>query len=114
MRDLKARGLRIGLLTNNVKEFGDNWRAMFPIEELCDEVVDSSHVGMRKPDREIYELTCARMDITPGEAVFLDDNADNVAAARAFGMEAVQVIEPETALAELEAILDRRGTHSAG
>ena len=59
MRDLKTRGLRIGLLTNNVKEFGDNWRAMFPIDELCDEVVDSSHVGMRKPDREIYELTCA-------------------------------------------------------
>ncbi len=78
----KRRGLRIGLLTNNVKEFGDNWRAMFPIDELCDEVVDSSHVGMRKPDREIYELTCARMNIEPGEAVFLDDNADNVAAAR--------------------------------
>ena len=58
IRELKARGLRIGLLTNNVKEFGENWRAMFPIDELCEEVVDSSHVGMRKPDREIYELTC--------------------------------------------------------
>jgi putative hydrolase of the HAD superfamily len=112
MRDLKARGLRIGLLTNNVKEFGENWRAMFPIDELCEEVVDSSHVGMRKPDREIYELTCARMKIAPSEAVFLDDNAENVAAARAFGMEAVQVLEPEAALAELESILQRRGTQT--
>jgi FMN phosphatase YigB (HAD superfamily) len=50
------------------------------------------------------------MNITPGEAVFLDDNADNVAAARAFGMEAVHVLEPEQALAELESILDRFGT----
>jgi putative hydrolase of the HAD superfamily len=110
MRELKARGLRIGLLTNNVKEFGDNWRAMFPIDELCDEVVDSSHVGMRKPDREIYELTCTRMNIAPHEAVFLDDNAENVAAAREVGMEAVHVVEPEVALAELELILVRRGT----
>ena len=47
MRDLKARGLRVGLLTNNVKEFGDGWRSMFPVDEICEEVVDSSHVGMR-------------------------------------------------------------------
>ena len=95
---------------NNVKEFGDNWRAMFPIEELCDEVVDSSHVGMRKPDREIYELTCTRMQIAPTDAVFLDDNADNVAAARAYGMEAVHFLDPVSALDELESILTRRGT----
>jgi epoxide hydrolase-like predicted phosphatase len=110
MRDLRTRGLRIGLLTNNVREFGDNWRSMFPIEELCDEVVDSSHVGMRKPDREIYELTCTRMQIAPTDAVFLDDNADNVAAARAYGMEAVHFLDPVSALDELESILTRRGT----
>jgi putative hydrolase of the HAD superfamily len=109
MRDLKARGLRIGLLTNNVKEFGDNWRAMFPIDELCEEVVDSSHVGMRKPDREIYALTCERMKITPEEAIFVDDNADNITAARAYGMEAVHFLEPVSALDEIEAILERRG-----
>jgi len=112
MRDLKARGLRVGLLTNNVKEFGDNWRAMFPIDELCEEVVDSSHVGMRKPEREIYELTCSRMNVKPDETVFVDDNADNIAAARAYGMEVVHFIEPVPALEDLEAILERRGTTS--
>ena len=77
---------------------------------LCDDVVDSSHVGVRKPERAIYELTCARMAITPTEAVFVDDNADNIAAARAYGMEAVHFgEEPWDALAELDAILDRRG-----
>src|SRR5262249_3099020 len=109
MRDLKARGLRIGLLTNNVKEFGDNWRAMFPIHELCEEVVDSSHVGMRKPDREIYELTCARMQVSPDETIFVDDNADNIAAARAYGTEVVHFVEVTDALAALDAILERRG-----
>jgi epoxide hydrolase-like predicted phosphatase len=109
MRELKARGLRIGLLTNNVKEFGDNWRAMFPIEELCEDVVDSSHVGMRKPEREIYELTCSRLGVTAEETIFVDDNADNVAAAREYGMEIVHFVEPWDSLATLDAILERRG-----
>jgi epoxide hydrolase-like predicted phosphatase len=105
MRDLKARGLRIGLLTNNVKGFGDNWRAMFPIDELCEEVVDSSHVGMRKPDREIYELTCERMNIKPGEAIFVDDNLDNVLAAREYGMKAVHFLDPIGSLELIEKLL---------
>jgi epoxide hydrolase-like predicted phosphatase len=110
IRALKDAGLRLGLLTNNIKEFGDHWRATFPIDDLFEEVVDSSHVGMRKPDREIYELTCSRMGITPSEAVFVDDNRDNIAAARAFGMEAVHFgDDPWAALAELDAVLARRG-----
>jgi epoxide hydrolase-like predicted phosphatase len=110
IRDLKARGIRLGLLTNNVKEFGEHWRTMFPLEELFEEVVDSSHVGMRKPEREIYELMCSRMGIVPTEAIFVDDNADNVAAARAYGMEAVHFQEnPWEAMRHLDAILDRRG-----
>jgi epoxide hydrolase-like predicted phosphatase len=114
IQELKHRGIRLGLLTNNVKEFGEHWRTMFPIDDLFEEVVDSSHVGMRKPDREIYELTCTRMGITPKEAVFVDDNADNVAAARAYGMEAVHFQEnPWEALRHLDAILDRRGVRKS-
>lgn len=111
IRELKDRGLRLGLLTNNVKEFGDHWRTMFPLEELFEEVVDSSHVGMRKPERGIYELTCARMGIEPGEAVFVDDNLDNVEAARAYGMEAVHFENPWDALAEIDAILAGSSTN---
>jgi putative hydrolase of the HAD superfamily len=109
MRELKTRGVRLGLLTNNVKEFGENWRAMFPIEELCEDVVDSSHVGMRKPEREIYELTCTRLCVRPGDTVFVDDNADNIAAARDFGMETVHFVEPWRSLDELDEILEHHG-----
>ena len=50
------------------------------------------------------------MAIAPDEAVFIDDNADNIAGARAYGMEAVHFgVDPWAALAELDAILDRRG-----
>jgi FMN phosphatase YigB (HAD superfamily) len=65
---------------------------------------------MRKPDPEIYLLTCSRLEVEPTEAVFVDDNADNVEAARVLGMETVHFgDDPRVALAELDAILTRRG-----
>jgi len=110
-RELRASGMSVALLTNNVAEWGDQWRAMIPVEELFDVVVDSSAVGMRKPDPRIYRLTCEQLGVAPDGCVFVDDNADNVAAARALGMETVHFGEdPFAALAELDAVLDRRGT----
>jgi len=110
-RELKTSGLAIALLTNNVKEWGDHWRATFPVDELFEVVVDSSDVGMRKPDPRIYMLTCERAGVAADRCVFVDDNADNIAAARALGMETVHFGEdPFVAVAELDAILARRGT----
>jgi epoxide hydrolase-like predicted phosphatase len=109
-RDLIAAGIPIALLTNNVKEWGDHWRATFPVDELFEVVVDSCEVGMRKPDSRIYTLTCERIGVTPEASVFIDDNAENIAAARALGMETVHFGEnPFVAMSELDAILERRG-----
>ncbi len=110
-RALKAAGTPIALLTNNVVEWGDHWRATFPVDELFAIVVDSSAVKLRKPNPEIYLLTCERIGVAPDACVFLDDNADNVAAGRSLGMETVRVGDnPFVAVAELDAILARRGT----
>ena len=58
MRELKGRGLRMALLTNNVREWEPRWRPMLPeLDEIFELVVDSGFVGMRKPERGIYELT---------------------------------------------------------
>jgi putative hydrolase of the HAD superfamily len=113
-RELKADGVPIALLTNNVAEWGDNWRSTIPVDELFDIVVDSSAVRLRKPDPAIYLLTCERIGVAPEATVFLDDNHDNIAAARALGMETVTVDEdPVAAVNELEAIMDRRRTRSS-
>jgi putative hydrolase of the HAD superfamily len=109
IRDLRGT-VKLALLTNNVKEYGEHWRATFPIDELFEVIVDSSHVGMRKPEPAIYELCCAQLGVEPADAVFVDDNADNCAAARALGMETVHFgDDPRISLAELDAILERRG-----
>jgi putative hydrolase of the HAD superfamily len=111
-RALKAGGMPIALLTNNVAEWGDNWRSTIPVDELFEIVVDSSAVRLRKPDPAIYVLTCERIGVAPEAAVFLDDNHDNIAAARSLGMETVTVDEdPFVAVAELDEILTRRGTN---
>jgi putative hydrolase of the HAD superfamily len=110
---LREEGLKVALLTNNVKEFGSAWRSTFPVDELFEVVVDSSAVGMRKPDPRIYLLTCARLDVPPTASVFVDDNRDNVEAARAVGIEAIHFgDEPLPAITELDAILERRGTRT--
>ena len=57
MRELRGRGYRMALLTNNVREWEPLWRAMLPVDEIFEVVVDSAFVGMRKPEPEIYELT---------------------------------------------------------
>ena len=49
-RALHARGLRFALLTNNVREWEPLWRAKLPVDEICETVVDSAFVGLRKPD----------------------------------------------------------------
>jgi epoxide hydrolase-like predicted phosphatase len=107
-RHLLARGYRTALVTNNAHEFRDAWRRLVPADELFEVIVDSSEVGMRKPDPRIFELALARLGgIAPGEALFLDDAASNVAAAERLGIRAV-LVRPDLAdaLAALDALLE--------
>jgi putative hydrolase of the HAD superfamily len=110
MRDLKARGLRMGLLTNNVREWEPLWRGMVPIDEIFEVVVDSAFVGMRKPEPEIYSLTLERLGggLRFEDCVFLDDIEVNCDAARELGMAAVRFHDNDQAIGELEAALGPR------
>ena len=108
MLELRGRGLRIALLTNNVREWEPLWRAKLPkLEETFEVVVNSAWVGMRKPDPKIYTLTVAQLGdgLDATECVFVDDVADNCAAARSLGMHAVHFVESAQAIGEIEAAL---------
>lgn len=92
VRDLRREGYRTALVTNNVAEFRRAWHSMIPVDEIFDLVIDSSEVGVRKPDPAIYQLTLERLGgIAADRAVFLDDAPSNVAAAEALGMRGVLV-----------------------
>jgi len=107
MRRLKARGLRMALLTNNVREWEPRWRPMLPeLDEIFEVVVDSGFVGMRKPEPGIYELTLQRLGgVEASECLFVDDMELNCKAARELGMTAVEFDDTEQARREIEAVL---------
>jgi epoxide hydrolase-like predicted phosphatase len=99
VQELRAAGLRLGVLTNNVAEFRPLWREMLPFDEWFDDVVDSHEVGMRKPNPAIYRLALERLGAVAERTAFLDDVATNVAAADAVGMIGVLVeVDPEPAV----------------
>jgi putative hydrolase of the HAD superfamily len=104
---LRARGLRLAVCTNNVREWEPHWRAMLPIDEIFETVVDSGFVGVRKPDPEIYRMTLARLGgVAPERALLVDDIDVNCDGARALGMAAVQFKTTEQAIADIEAALE--------
>ena len=99
--------LRTACLTNNwvaADEAGASPHARL-LADLFDVVVESSKVGVRKPDPRFYELACEQLAIEPDEAVFLDDIGGNLKPARAMGMTTIKVVDPDAAIAELEAVV---------
>jgi putative hydrolase of the HAD superfamily len=105
MRQLRERGYRLAICTNNVREWEQRWRAMLPVDEIFDVVVDSAFVGARKPEPRIYALTLERLGVPAEAALLIDDIEINCDAARALGMGAVWFRCTEQAMAESEAAL---------
>ncbi len=105
MRELKASGRRMAMLTNNVREWEPLWRSMLPVDEIFETVVDSGFVGVRKPEARIYEMTVERLGLPPAACLFIDDLAHNCDGARAVGMNTVHFQDNEQAIPEIRAVL---------
>lgn len=106
MAALRGEGYRMALLTNNVREWEPRWRAMAPIDDIFEFVIDSAYVGMRKPDPEIYELALQGLGLPAEECLFVDDLERNCVAAADAGMVAVVYRGPQQASAEIRAALN--------
>jgi putative hydrolase of the HAD superfamily len=105
MRGLHERGYKLAICTNNVREWEARWRAMLPVDEIFDVVVDSAFVGSRKPEPRIYEITLEQLGTGPGATLFIDDVEINCQAARELGMPAIRFRSTDQAIQEIEAAL---------
>ncbi len=100
-----------GLLTNNIVSMdadamaGSGGPGFVEVLGLFDVVVESSKVGVRKPEPRFYEIACELAGVEPSEVVFLDDLGVNLKPARAMGMTTIKVDDPDAALAELGSLL---------
>ncbi len=106
LRTLRGAGLALAALTNNWAHEGPGDAETDALRELFDVFVESSRVGLRKPDPRIYLHACEALGVAPREAVFLDDIGRNLKAARELGMTTIKVERPDAALAELARQLD--------
>ncbi len=105
MRELKAEGYRMAMLTNNVREWEPLWRSMLPVDEIFETVVDSGFVGCRKPESKIYELTLERIQMPAEACIFVDDVLVNCEGARKAGLTAVHFQDTEQAISEIRGAL---------
>ena len=118
MRRLQGGGLRMALLTNNVREWEPLWRSMLPVDEIFELVVDS---GVRRDakarPRDLRADAGARPGArrprragAPPSACSWTTSRSNVDAARALGLQAVHFRENDQAIPEIEAAVAPKGS----
>ena len=96
IQDLKRRGYRIFGLTNWSAETFCQVRHRYGIFDLLEGMTVSGEEHVTKPDQAIYRRLLERFSLVPGECLFIDDNAANVAGAIQAGMAAVRFTDPAT------------------
>lgn len=114
LEKLKADGYQLACITNNVKTGSGAGMARSEAQAarvktvlaLFDHVIESSVVGVRKPDPEIYKMACAALGVDPSACVFLDDLGVNLKPARAMGMQTIKVLHADQAIADLTDMLE--------
>lgn len=104
---------RVACITNNMKtgegpgmaRSPEKARAVAEVLSLFEHVVESSKVGLRKPDPRIYQHACELLGVAPDRCIYLDDLGINLKPARALGMRTIKVVDPDVAIDELQAMV---------
>ena len=106
LRELKA-DFKLGCITNNVKPSSEENTDIETKEAMSifDHVIESSIVGIRKPNPEIYMMSCDALNVSPDQCIYLDDLGINLKPARELGMTTIKVIQPEDAIQEVRNLL---------
>jgi putative hydrolase of the HAD superfamily len=112
LRRCKAT-FRVACITNNMKSgegpgmarSPEKARAVAEIMSLFEHVVESSRIGLRKPDPRIYQHACELLGVAPDRCIYLDDLGINLKPARALGMRTIKVVDPDVAIDELQAMV---------
>ncbi len=104
---------KTAILTNNLIEVseedinpGPSREHLGSVSSVVDTIIESSKIGVRKPDKAFYRIACEVLDVAPKECVFLDDLGINLKPARAIGMTTIKVLSEPQALHDLGAVLN--------
>jgi len=104
VQELAEIGVPLFAITNFGAEFWEGFRPIQPIFDLFQDIIVSGVEKLVKPDPAIYALALQRFGLKPGEAIFIDDNHDNVVSARNNGFAAHHFTDAASLRAELVAL----------
>jgi len=102
---VREAGITQACLTNNVTGATHDRPDIEGVMGTFDYVIESSKVGVRKPEPAFYELACRTVGVDASTVVFLDDLGINLKPAAQMGMHTIKVIDPADALAALSAVI---------
>jgi epoxide hydrolase-like predicted phosphatase len=94
------------LLSNSTSDLRERIAKKWHFEDAFDSMIISGEVGVSKPDPRIFRLALDKLGVNADEAIFVDDVADNVDAAKAAGMNAIQFKTPAQVRREIEQFLN--------
>jgi putative hydrolase of the HAD superfamily len=83
----------VALLSNGTTRLRRDLHVLDLLDEF-DVVFNTAELGIAKPDPEVFRLVCSRLDVDPGDTLFVDDLAENVAGATAAGLRAHRHLDP--------------------
>jgi|TARA_Y100001936_G_C15810448_1_gene526329 putative hydrolase of the HAD superfamily len=100
---------KLGCITNNIQNSKDDkvnhLNQASQVMKIFDHIIESSKVGLRKPDPKIYYMSCDALGVRPEECIYLDDLGINLKPARKIGMTTIKVIDPNEAIDEVKKYL---------
>jgi len=97
MHKLRAKGDRVVVLSNTNRLHTTFWPEQYPeIRAAADHIYLSQEMGMRKPESRIYQQVLTQEDFSAEDAVFFDDNAENIAGAERVGITSILVANKAT------------------
>lgn len=103
---LLKNNFKLGCITNNIQNDKNDrinhLNDASKVMEIFDHIIESSKVGLRKPDPKIYYMSCDALGVDPTECIYLDDLGINLKPARKIGMTTIKVIDPDDAIKEVK------------
>jgi putative hydrolase of the HAD superfamily len=100
---------RTGIISNSFVGAREREQERYGFGDMCDYIVYSHEVGVKKPNPRIYEIACERLGVQPGEMIFVDDVPQAIEAAREAGIHGVVFRDTAQTIADIQSIIESEG-----
>lgn len=105
-KQLKQQGYQVAILTNNVREWEEYWRAMIGLDNEADYIIDSCKYACRKPDEAFFKIAEKAANSTESANLLIDDVIQNCTAAQSIGWNAIAFVSNTQVLKDIQAHID--------